>query len=75
VYPSAESTAVQFLFLRWPGLRLPMSYPAGDAQSHEVGEKLKDGSFSVSQQDKAPLMTYSADRGRLHGGAKWFFLR
>jgi hypothetical protein len=33
--------------------------------------------FSVSQQDKAPLMTYSADQGGaiVHGGAKWFVLR
>jgi len=33
--------------------------------------------FSVSQQDKAPLMTYSADQGGaiVHGGAKWFLLR
>ena len=33
--------------------------------------------FSVSQQDKAPLMTYSADQGGAieHGGAKWFLLR
>jgi hypothetical protein len=33
--------------------------------------------FSVSQQDKGPLMTYSADQGGAiaHGGAKWFLLR
>ncbi len=33
--------------------------------------------FSVSQQDKGPLMTYSADQGGaiVHGGAKWFVLR
>jgi hypothetical protein len=33
--------------------------------------------FSVSQKDKAPLMTYSADQGGaiVHGGAKWFLLR
>ena len=33
--------------------------------------------FSVAQQDKAPLMTYSADQGGAiqHGGAKWFALR
>ena len=33
--------------------------------------------FSVSQQDKVPLMTYSADQGGaiVHGGAKWFALR
>jgi len=33
--------------------------------------------FAVSQQDKAPLMTYSADQGGaiVHGGAKWFLLR
>ena len=33
--------------------------------------------FSVSQQDKEPLMTYSADQGGaiVHGGAKWFMLR
>jgi hypothetical protein len=33
--------------------------------------------FSVSQQDKAPLMTYSADQGGAieHGGSKWFLLR
>jgi hypothetical protein len=33
--------------------------------------------FSVSQQDKGPLMTYSADQGGaiVHGGAKWFLLR
>ncbi len=33
--------------------------------------------FSVSQQDKGPLMTYSADQGGaiMHGGAKWFVLR
>ncbi len=33
--------------------------------------------FSISQQDKGPLMTYSADQGGAieHGGAKWFLLR
>jgi hypothetical protein len=33
--------------------------------------------FIVSRQDKAPLMTYSADIGGAiqHGGAKWFVLR
>jgi hypothetical protein len=33
--------------------------------------------FSVSQQDKGPLMTYSADQGGaiVHGGARWFVLR
>jgi hypothetical protein len=33
--------------------------------------------FAVSQKDKAPLMTYSADQGGAiqHGGAKWFLLR
>jgi hypothetical protein len=33
--------------------------------------------FAVSQQDKAPLMTYSADKGGAiqHGGEKWFLLR
>ena len=33
--------------------------------------------FAVSQQDKGPLMTYSADQGGaiVHGGAKWFVLR
>jgi len=33
--------------------------------------------FAVSQQDKAPLMTYSADKGGAiqHGGEKWFALR
>jgi hypothetical protein len=33
--------------------------------------------FSVAQQDKGPLMTYSADQGGaiVHGGAKWFLLR
>ncbi len=33
--------------------------------------------FSVSQQDKAPMMTYSADQGGAiqHGGVKWFLLR
>ncbi len=33
--------------------------------------------FAVAQQDKEPLMTYSADQGGaiVHGGAKWFVLR
>lgn len=33
--------------------------------------------FSVNQQDKAPLMSYSADTGGaiMHGGGKWFLLR
>jgi hypothetical protein len=33
--------------------------------------------FTVSQKDKEPLMTYSADQGGaiVHGGAKWFALR
>ena len=33
--------------------------------------------FCVPQQDKGPLMTYSADQGGAisHGGAKWFELR
>jgi hypothetical protein len=33
--------------------------------------------FSVAQEDKGPLMTYSADQGGaiVHGGAKWFLLR
>ena len=33
--------------------------------------------FMVSQQDKAPLMSYSADAGGavMHGGGKWFLLK
>jgi hypothetical protein len=33
--------------------------------------------FMVAQQDKAPLMSYSADSGGaiMHGGGKWFLLR
>jgi hypothetical protein len=33
--------------------------------------------FMVAQQDKAPLMSYSADMGGavMHGGGKWFVLR
>jgi len=33
--------------------------------------------FAVSQQDKGPLMNYSADKGGAiqHGGEKWFLLR
>lgn len=50
----------------------------------ELRKNLKSGdaaegwlAFSVNQQDKAPLMSYSADSGGAvaHGGSKWFLLR
>jgi hypothetical protein len=33
--------------------------------------------FMVSEQDKVPLMSYSADAGGavMHGGGKWFLLK
>jgi hypothetical protein len=42
------------------------------------GESLEGWvAFLVSQQDKKPLMNYSADKGGaiVHGGEKWFLLR
>jgi hypothetical protein len=50
----------------------------------EMRKDLKSGEslegwlvFMVSKEDKAPLMSYSADRGGaiVHGGGKWFVLR
>ena len=61
-------------------------YPIADVVSPkpEMRKTMKSGetvegwiAFSVSKQDNAPLMTYSADQGGaiVHGGAKWFVLR
>jgi len=50
----------------------------------EMRKALKSGEFHegwlvfmVAQQDKVPLMSYSADSGGaiMHGGGKWFLLR
>jgi len=50
----------------------------------EMRKGLKSGeilegwlAFMISQQDQAPLMSYSADSGGaiMHGGGKWFLLR
>jgi hypothetical protein len=50
----------------------------------EMRKALKSGEihegwlvFTVAQQDKVPLMSYSADSGGaiMHGGGKWFLLR
>jgi hypothetical protein len=50
----------------------------------EIRKGLKSGEafegwivFMISQQDKAPLMSYSPDAGGavVHGGGKWFLLR
>jgi len=50
----------------------------------EMRKALKSGEihegwlvFMVAQQDKVPLMSYSADSGGaiMHGGGKWFLLR
>jgi hypothetical protein len=54
------------------------------APKPELRKDMKSGeavegwiAFMVSQQDKAPLMSYSADAGGavMHGGGKWFLLK
>jgi hypothetical protein len=47
-------------------------------KSLKSGEKLEGWvAFLIPQQDKAPLMSYSADAGGavVHGGGKWFMLK
>ncbi len=50
--------------------------PAISASLHSGDSAEGWVAFLVSQQDKRPLMTYSADAGAaiLHGGGKWFQL-
>ncbi len=53
--------------------------PAPEMRKSMKSGEMVEGwiAFAVAQQDKAPLMTYSADQGGaiVHGGAKWFVLR
>jgi hypothetical protein len=58
-----------------PAITLPT--PALNGSLHS-GQSLEGWvAFSISQQDKKPLMSYSADIGGAieHGGGKWFQLR